>query len=110
MPNGDEVLLRFIENYLINDQDFLLLYRDIVGEQKAWDATPANVYKELVFFLAFDVRTQIISANDDHAKLALVKKYVLYRLFVHCCLRKVSKKFVTSNTKITFTAPSPQET
>ena len=110
MASGDEVLLRFIENYLINDQDFLLLYRDIVGEQKAWDATPANVYKELVFFLAFDVRTQIISANDDHAKLALVKKYVLYRLFVHCCLRKVSKKFVTSNTKITFTAYSPQET
>ena len=110
MPNGDEVILKFIENYLIDDQDFLLLYRDIVGEQKAWDMTSANVYKELVFFLAFDVRTQIISANDDHAKLALVKKYVLYRLFVHCCLRKVSKKFVTSNTKITFTAYSPQET
>ena len=110
MPNDDEVILRFIENYLIDDQDFLLLYRDIVGEQKAWDITPANVYKELVFFLAFDVRTQIISANDDPAKLALIKKYFLYRLFVHCCLRKVSKKFVTSNTKITFTAPSPQET
>lgn len=110
MPNDDEVILRFIENYLINDQDFLLLYRDIVGEQKAGDMTPANVYKELVFFLAFDVRTQIISANDDPAKLALIKKYFLYRLFVHCCLRKVSKKFVSSNTKITFTAPSPQET
>ena len=110
MRNDDEVILRFIENYLIDDQDFLLLYRDIVGEQKAWDITPANVYKELVFFLAFDVRTQIISANDDPAKLALIKKYFLYRLFVHCCLRKVSKKFVTSNTKITFTAPSPQET
>ena len=110
MPNGDEVILKFIENYLINDQDFLSLYRNIVGEQKAWDMTPANVYKELVFFLAFDVRTQIISANDDPAKLALIKKYVLYRLFVHCCLRKVSKKFVSSNTKITFTAPSPQET
>ena len=100
MPNGDEVILKFIENYLIDDQDFLLLYRDIVGEQKAWDATPANVYKELSFFLAFDVRTQIISANDDPEKLVLVKKYFLYRLFVHCCLRKVSKKFVTSNTKI----------
>ena len=110
MPNGDEVILKFIENYLIDDQDFLLLYRDIVGEQKAWDATPANVYKEIGFFLAFDVRTQIISANDDPAKLALVKKYFLYILFVHCCLRKVSKKFVSSNTKITFTAPSPQET
>ena len=110
MPNGDEVILKFIENYLIDDQDFLLLYRDIVGEQKAWDMTPENVYKELVFFLAFDVRNQIISANDDPAKLVLVKKYFLYRLFVHCCLRKVSKKFVTSNTKITFTAPSPQET
>ena len=35
MPNGDEVLLRFIENYLINDQDFLSLYKNIVGEQKA---------------------------------------------------------------------------
>ena len=35
MPNGDEVILKFIENYLIDDQDFLLLYRDIVGEQKA---------------------------------------------------------------------------
>ena len=80
MATGDKVLLRFIENYLIEDQDFLLLYRNIVGEQKAWDATPENVYKELVFFLAFDVRTQIISANDDHAKLALVKKYVLYKL------------------------------
>ena len=110
MPNGDEVILKFIENYLIDDQDFLLLYRDIVGEQKAGDMTPANVYKELVFFLAFDVRTQIISANDDPAKLALIKKYFLYRLFVHCCLRKVSKKFVSSNIKITFTAPSPQET
>ena len=110
MPNGDEVILKFIENYLIDDQDFLLLYRNIVGEQKAWDATPANVYKELGWFLAFDVRTQIISANDDPAKLALVKKYFLYILFVHCCLRKVSKKYVTSNTKITFTAPSPQET
>lgn len=110
MQNSDEVILKFIENYLIDDQDFLLLYRDIVGEQKAWDATPANVYKELVFFLAFDMRTQIISANDDPEKLVLVKKYFLYRLFVHCCLRKVSKKFVTSNTKITFTAPSPQET
>ena len=110
MPNSDEVILKFIENYLIDDQDFLLLYRNIVGEQKAWDATPANVYKELDFFLAFDVRTQIISANDDHEKLVLVKKYFLYRLFVHCCLRKVSKKFVSSNTKITFTAYSPQET
>lgn len=110
MPNSDEVILKFIENYLIDDQDFLLLYRNIVGEQKAWDATPANVYKELDFFLAFDVRTQIISANDDPEKLVLVKKYFLYRLFVHCCLRKVSKKFVTSNTKITFTAYSPQET
>ena len=110
MPNGDEVILKFIENYLIDDQDFLLLYRNIVGEHKAWDATPANVYKEIGGQLAFDVRTQIIYANDDHAKLALVKKYFLYRLFVHCCLRKVSKKFVSSNTKITFTAPSPQET
>lgn len=110
MPNGDEVILKFIENYLIDDHDFLLLYRNIVGEQKAWDATPANVYKELDFFLAFDVRTQIISANDDPEKLALIKKYFLYRLFVHCCLRKVSKKFVSSNTKITFTAYSPQET
>ena len=110
MPNGDKVLLRFIENYLINDQDFLSLYRNIVGEQKAWDMTPANVYKELDWFLAFSVRTQIISANDDPAKLALVKKYFLYILFVHCCLRKVSKKYVTSNTKITYTAYSPQET
>lgn len=110
MPNDDEVILKFIENYLIDDQDFLLLYRNIVGEQKAWDATPANVYKELGFFLTFDVRTQIISANGDPEKLVLVKKYFLYRLFVHCCLRKVSKKFVTSNTKITFTAYSPQET
>lgn len=110
MPNSDEVILKFIENYLIDDQDFLLLYRNIVGEQKAWDATPANVYKELDFFLTFDARTQIISANDDPEKLVLVKKYVLYRLFVHCCLRKVSKKFVSSNTKITFTAYSPQET
>ena len=110
MATGDKVLLRFIENYLIDDQDFLLLYRNIVGEQKAWDATPENVYKELVFFLAFDVRTQIISANDDHAKLALVKKYVLYKLFVHCCLRKVSKKYVSSDTKITYTASNPQET
>lgn len=110
MPNSDEVILKFIENYLIDDQDFLLLYRDIVGEQKAWDATPANVYKEIGWHLAFDVRTQIISANGDPEKLVLVKKYFLYRLFVHCCLRKVSKKFVTSNTKITFTAYNPQET
>ena len=56
------------------------------------------------------MRTQIIYANDNPAKLALVKKYFLYRLFVYCCLRKVDKKYVTSNTKITFTAPSPQET
>ena len=110
MPNSDEVILKFIENYLIDDQDFLLLYRNIVGEQKAWDATPANVYKELGFFLTFDVRTQIIYATDNPEKLALVKKYFLYRLFVHCCLRKVSKKFVSSDTKITYTAYSPQET
>ena len=110
MPNGDEVILRFIENYLINDQDFLSLYRNIVGEQKAGDTTAATVYKELVFFLAFDVRTQIIYATNNPTKLAVVKKYFLYRLFVHCCLRKVSKKYVSSDTKITFTAPSPQET
>ena len=110
MPNDDEVILRFIENYLINDQDFLSLYRNIVGEQKAWDTSPENVYKELGWFLAYSVRTQIIYATDNPAKLALVKKYFLYRLFVYCCLRKVSKKFVSSNTKITYTAPSPQET
>ena len=84
MPNGDEVILKFIENYLIDDQDFLLLYRNIVGEQKAWDATPANVYKELGWFLAFDVRTQIISANDDPAKLALVKK--IFLIYIICTL------------------------
>ena len=110
MASGDEVLLRFIEDYLIDDQDFLLLYRDIVGEQKAWDATPENVYKELGWFLAFEVRTQIIYATNNPAKLTLVKKYFLYRLFVHCCLRKVSKKYVSSDTKITYTAYSPQET
>ena len=110
MATGDEVILRFIENYLINDQDFLSLYRNIVGEQKAWDTAPENVYKELGWFLAFEVRTQIIYATNNPAKLASVKKYFLYRLFVHCCLRKVSKKYVSSNTKITYTAPSPQET
>ena len=47
MASDDEVILRFIENQLINDQDFLSLYRNIVGEQKAGDTTPANVYKEL---------------------------------------------------------------